>query len=202
MCGRYYLASEDMDRIITSLLRSLDAPGCKMSGEIFPGDTAPVIAPNRARESKAFAMQWGFSLGKGKRLINARSESALEKPMFKESMRIRRCLIPASFYFEWGQEDKTKYMFRPAEGKGVCMAGIYRPEPGGRYAYAVLTRDAAPSIRQLHPRMPVILPSDACLPWLHPETDPDTLLKKACLDMIWAPAEQISLDKWTQDRLY
>lgn len=203
MCGRYYIASEDMEKIISGLLHTLTVPSpVKTEGEVFPGDTALIIAPNRKREARAFAMDWGFRLEKGKRLINARSESARSKPLFRDGMHTRRCLIPASFYYEWGQTDKAKYQFTPQTGPGICMAGIYRPEKDGRYAFTILTRDAAPDLLQVHPRMPVILPADALLPWLSTDIDPDTLLRRAQLDMTYAPAGQISLDKSSADRLY
>ena len=205
MCGRYYLQTEDLHPIIAALLHNMRADAAhpfKVSGEIFPGDLAPVIAPNKAREPKAFAMQWGFVMSGSKRLINARSETAAEKPMFRDSMRFRRCLIPASYYFEWGQKDKAKYCFRMESGQGICMAGLYHREADGRYTYTILTRDAHPGIAHVHSRMPIILPQEALLPWLDEKNAPQQLLKLACTDVACTPAEQIVLDKLLLDGLY
>ena len=204
VCGRYYLKSDDMNAVITSLLRSLDAgnaPRAKMEGEIYPGDTAPVLANNRARMLRAFFMDWGFPLN-NKRVITARSETAAQKSMFRESMQLRRCIIPASFYYEWAVDDHTRYDFRPETGRSLLLAGIYRPEGNGRYSYTVLTRDAAPHMRHLHPRMPVILPADSLIPWLTPGYDPDTLIKASRTDIRFAPAPQLPLDKAPADTLY
>lgn len=203
MCGRYYLKSEDMNTVITSLLRSLESKsgdGVKTGGEIYPGDTAPVLAPNRAGLCRAFFMDWGYPLH-GKRIINARSETAAQKPLFRDGMRSRRCIIPASCYYEWGKIDHQKYNFHPEAGKGLLLAGIYRPEPDGRYSYTVLTRDAAPHLVHLHPRMPLILPADAVTAWLTPGFDPDAVIRNARTDIAFAPAP-LPLDKTASDTVY
>ena len=196
MCGRYYLASEDMNAIITSLLRTLDSRAdahCKRSGEIYPGDAAPVLAHNRQRICRAFFMDWGFQVN-GRRLINARSETAAEKPLFRDSMHARRCIIPASRYYEWSTQTHEKYDFHPETGRSLLLAGIYRPESDGTYSYTVLTRDAAPHLAHLHPRMPVILPADSLTAWLSPDFDPERILRNAREDIAFFPAGQLSFD--------
>ena len=81
MCGRYFIGDDSMStaelqEIIDSLNRHSGKDAVKMSGEIFPTDTVPIIASNRSMVRSAFAMTWGYSLPDGKRVINARSESA------------------------------------------------------------------------------------------------------------------------------
>ena len=105
MCGRYYIESEDSTlellAIIDEVNRKSKAGPVKM-GEIFPTDVAPVIANNRSQKQAAFAMRWGYSMGDDRRpIINARSETAASKPMFNDGMVHRRCLVPASYYYEW-----------------------------------------------------------------------------------------------------
>ena len=135
----------------------------KAGGEIFPGDMAPVvIGGNETRY-----MTWGFPDLAGKRPhINARSETAATSKTFGGAMADRRCLVPASGYFEWKPIDKRrkeKYSITPAGGGLMYMAGIY--SPGGRFA--ILTCDAAPEIFAIHDRMPVILSKDRAAGWLN-----------------------------------
>ena len=70
------------------------------TGEVFPSDTAAVIAKNRQLKPAVFPMRWGFERKGGGLVINARSETAAEKTLFRESAQLRRCLIPASCNFE------------------------------------------------------------------------------------------------------
>lgn len=192
MCGRYYLKSEDMNAIIGTLLRTLERKGvpadAKLNGEIYPGDTAPVLCHNRAHETRAFFMDWGFDVNQ-KRIFNARSETAKEKPMFRESMHQHRCIVPASCYFEWEQTTHQKMNIRPANGHSLFLAGLYRPEKDGRYSYTVLTRAAAPHLESIHPRMPVILPADCIMEWMAPRFNPDLILRHALDALTFSPVD-------------
>ena len=97
MCGRYYIPEEDSAAELQQIIDQLDRKGHRVkTGEIFPSDTVPVIANTKNLQPSPFAMPWGFTLPDGKLIINARSESAAEKPMFRDGMLQRRCLIPAS----------------------------------------------------------------------------------------------------------
>lgn len=104
MCGRYYIAEDDMPeemaRIIEEINRKKTPEGMKTSGEIFPSDIVPVLANSRQQDVQPFAMRWGYTFPNSKPVINARAETAAIKPMFKDGMKQRRCLIPASNYFE------------------------------------------------------------------------------------------------------
>ena len=112
MCGRYYIDdgidSGELQEIIDTVNRRSNADQVKTSGEIFPTDTVPIIANSRAMAPSAFAMSWGYTLPDGKRIINARSESAEEKPMFRDGMAQRRCAVPATNYFEWSVPGSRK----------------------------------------------------------------------------------------------
>jgi putative SOS response-associated peptidase YedK len=209
MCGRYFIQIDDaaMREIIAEAQRQIkraeqeqiehqqhpQQPGyeqlpIKFSGEIFPTDIVPVeIAPAVYQP-----MRWGFTgfrngaATAAKPIINARSETALDKPMFRESMLERRCIIPASGYYEWGsvrqiqaqeslftevttspsQPRKVKYQLtRP--GEPLFLAGCYRCEHGESLPrFVILTRPAAPGIADIHDRMPVIIPQPAASDWL------------------------------------
>jgi len=166
MCGRYYIEDEDMPlellKIIEEVQRrkstSEKEAVLNTHGEIFPTDTVPVIANNRELHPMPFAMQWGYTMYDGKRIINARSETASEKPLFKDGMLQRRCLIPASGYYEWEKraKEKIKYAIKPEGANLLYMAGIYRIEEG-LPVFSVLTRTIAPGIAFIHDSMPVIL---------------------------------------------
>ena len=138
------------------------------SGEIFPGNVAPVLDAER----EARFMLWGFpSPIAGKRpLINARSETAAVKRTFSEAMVSRRCLVPASGYYEWktlGKKHKEKYEFTLPDRETMYMAGIY----SRANQFAILTRAASPSTGDIHDRMPVILPKTLGDVWLSESTD-------------------------------
>ena len=189
MCGRYYIESEDSTlellAIIDEVNRKSKAGPVKM-GEIFPTDVAPVIANNRSQRQAAFAMRWGYSMGDDRRpIINARSETAASKPMFKDGMAHRRCLVPASYYFEWASQDgkKVKYAIRQSGSEMIYLAGLYRIEHGTDPVFTILTRSPAESIAFIHDRMPVILPAAAIGDWLNIKYDANEVIHAAVQDV-------------------
>ena len=106
------MKSPVMDSIVEQMNKS---PLCKrfteglskqitMSGDVFPTNIAPVIASSRSQERAVFPMAWGFkSKETGSLLINCRFESAASKQTWKDSWANHRCIIPASWYYEWEQ---------------------------------------------------------------------------------------------------
>lgn len=192
MCGRYFIDGGAMEALWREIVGALNphaaANRVKTSGEIFPTDTVPVIANSHALTPSVFAMSWGYTLPDGKRIINARSETAADKPLFRDGMARRRCVVPASHYFEWERSGgaKTKYAIRPEVDGVLWMAGLYRIE-NGRPAFVVLTRDVAKSIAFIHSRMPVILPAEKVFDWLDPQCSAKDLLRDAVLDVRYRP---------------
>lgn len=182
MCGRFFLADSDNSGELRSIIDQLNRRGATVkTGEIFPTDTVPVLANNRNRRVVPFPMQWGYTLPDGRLLINARSETAGEKPLFQDAMRQHRCLIPATNYFEWEKRgrEKIKYAIRQADAGLLYMAGLYRVE-NGRAVFTILTREPAEQIRFIHDRMPVILTSDAKQDWLNLDCNAAQILAQAC----------------------
>jgi putative SOS response-associated peptidase YedK len=119
-------------------------------------------------------------------MINARAETAAEKPAFRQAFQRRRCLVPADGFFEWkkvessqGQQSKTPYWIHRADGGPFVMAGLWErwELQGGSplHTFTILTADAVPEIRHIHPRMPVILPRESVEKWLHPGSGPEEL---------------------------
>ncbi len=206
MCTRFYLSGEDEElaalkaQVLRSpLADSFIRAGCPIlgAGEIRPTAVVPVLAPNRRGKVGAFPMRWGFRLPKGPLLVNARVETAASKPAFREAWRSRRCLIPASWYYEWShlvdrQGRKVvgaKYMLQPQGEVRAWLAGLYRLEEG-LPSFTVLTREAAEDIRYIHDRMPLILPQARLEEWLAPATLPETLLPYALTAMVAEKLEQ------------
>lgn len=192
MCGRYFIDGDDLpeelERILEELNRKNTPKNLKTSGEIFPSDVVPVLANSRRQDVQPFAMRWGYSFPGGRPVINARAETAAEKPLFRDGMRQRRCLIPASSYFEWERREgqKTKYAIRPAGAEMLYLAGIYHLENHDGAvvpSFAILTRSAAPEIAFIHDRNLVILPPDCARDWLKVENRADEVLRRALQEM-------------------
>lgn len=187
MCCRYYIAEDDREGELADIIAGLqryEGKQVRLSGEIFPTDRVPVIANDRRLKPRPFAMEWGYRLSGGKLLINARSETAGQRELFRDGMKQRRCLIPFSWYFEWETrgKEKRRYAIRPG-GMNTCrMAGIYRLEQG-RPVFTVLTREPADSIAFIHDRMPVILPEEAGKDWLNPRFTAEDVLCAAMLNV-------------------
>jgi putative SOS response-associated peptidase YedK len=183
MCGRYFLEPEMSDeewaKIVEALNRRPIPAGTKIAGEVFPTDVVPALAGG-----KVVAMRWGFTkpVGTGV-VINARSETAGEKPMFR---RAARCLIPAGGYYEWGREDRVKYALT-GPNRTIYMAGLYRAEDAGPARFVILTRAAAPSVSHIHDRMPVILEGPARRAWLNPSVPAGEVLSEAVGEVQSAP---------------
>lgn len=159
-------------------------------GEIFPGDAAAVLALNKSRNPSVFVMNWGFHMDK-RLIFNARLETVASKPMFRESLRWRRCLIPASAYYEWDHrpDRPVKYLFRPEDQPVMYMCGLYRIENDPRRpAFTILTQDASADVSCFHDRMPVVIPKELASQWLQQDTDPSVVLQHALEHMTFQPA--------------
>ena len=102
---------------------------------------------------------------------------------FGEAMADRRCVVPASAYFEWkqtGKKRKEKYEFTLPRRAPLYMAGIYSTD--GRFA--ILTRDAAPAMTEIHDRMPVIFPKSLIDVWLRQSPE---VVDQALTDLQFSP---------------
>lgn len=192
MCGRFYIeedTAEDLQRIIDALNRRYNGNSlAKTKGEIRPTEIIPVVANSPSMAISAFAMKWGYTMPDGKPMFNARSETAATKPMFADGMKQRRCIIPATLYFEWDKHgtQMIKHAIFPTGSDLIYMAGICRVEEK-RAACSILTRKPADCIAHIHDRMPVILPKDAVRDWLNLRYDPHEVLSAAIDDMTFQP---------------
>ena len=196
MCGRYCIEDDDLveelQAIIQEVHRKLDEQNKGVTvktGEIFPTDVVPLITNNKQLAPTPFAMEWGSSLPDGKLIINARSETAAEKPLFRDGTFNRRRLVPAINYFEWEKrgKEKVKYAIRPSGSSMLYMAEVYRTE-NGKAGFSIFTREPAEQISFIHNRMPMILPETAKQDWLNLRNSADEVLREANMDGAYAMA--------------
>ncbi len=180
MCGRFHMGeTEEIQKILEIIKKhGTDIETIKHSGDINPGDTVPVMAAGADGRPSAFAMRWGYRIN-NKIVFNARSETAVDKPSFSEGMRLRRCVIPATHYYEWDAE-KNRYSFFN-EHDFVFLAGIYRMEENP--VFTILTREPSEKIRRVHSRMPVVLPRNQIREWMRPNTDVQSIMANAVTDL-------------------
>ncbi len=192
MCGRY-------DLVVTGGMLAarfgisagdagVDLEGWQPRYNIAPSQLNPVVVAEEEQGKRLVSlvnMKWGLVPSWAKEpkaafsTINARAETITEKPAFRKLLYSRRCLVPATGYFEWAAaEGKQPYrVLVTAEGNGAedriaAMAGLYdvwRGEYGEPLlTYTIITTEASPLLRGLHERMPVILSREDEMIWLDP----------------------------------
>ncbi len=168
MCGRYTLFTEADNPELLGILRDIErkyGPGAVSAGEVFPTGRAPILVAEADRTCTERGT-WGFPrYGRGGVVINARAETAAQRPMFRESLLRRRCAVPSAGFYEWDAR-KTKYLFRLPAQPCLYLAGLYDMF-GGERRYVVLTTAANDSVRDVHERMPVLLSRDTLEAWIH-----------------------------------
>ncbi len=188
MCGRFTLHTPR--EILTRRFQvDLDAPDLTARYNIAP--TQPVLTVRQARDGqrRAEEMRWGLvphwakDPRIGARMINARSETAADKPAFRDALRHRRCLVPADGFYEWapaGRGPKQPlHIARPDHGL-FAFAGLFERwralDESWLETCTLLTTDSNRRLASIHDRMPVILPPADWVLWLDPAVhDPERL---------------------------
>ena len=176
MCGRYYFTTNSSDEKLNAISKAMEEryPGEYKIGEIFPGDIVPAVID---RMGKIVAVPAGFGFPgyqDNKLIINARSETAVEKKTFADNLRERRVILPASGFFEWSHDGKkTKYYFTVDSMQAIYLCGIYKIVDG-KPRFVILTRAANESMIETHDRMPVIVGENSVRPYL---TDRDAAME-------------------------
>ena len=178
MCGRYYIDidNEEFKKILEEAQRNIYEN--YKTGEIFPTNIAPIYIEDD-NKMKPLLAKWGFPKWDGKGIIiNARAETLNEKQMFKRLISSNRCIVPASYYFEWKKEEhgKDKYKINKP-GSNIYMAGLYNiitdtnnqlslfDEKKDIY-YTIITRNSNDSVSHIHSRMPLIFNIEEINKWL------------------------------------
>lgn len=192
MCGRYQFSTQKYQafrQIVQSAQRhagQVQATGtAEFTGDVAPAQQAPVLIAEGDRVTAVF-QRWGIPGWQGGLVINARAETVCEKTMFRRSMVGRRCVIPATGYYEWDAA-RHKYLFQRPESP-LYLAGVY-DNVEGQDCFVVLTTAPNDSVRDIHDRMPLILSHDQVRPWL---TDPRAALE--LLTVVPPPMERESED--------
>jgi putative SOS response-associated peptidase YedK len=179
MCGRFTLTSTP-EALAERF--GLDAPpSFAPRFNIAPGqDVLAVRARDGAR--RAEPLRWGLvppwsQPASGAPLINARAETAAERPAFRDAFRARRCIVPASGFYEWADLGgyRQPYWIAPRDGALLGIAALWErwiaPDGARLESCALLTTAANERIAQLHDRMPAILARGDYAAWLDPERD-------------------------------
>ncbi len=168
MCGRYLFSTQEykeFQQIVRDAQRRSNGQHNELNfpaGDIAPTNEAPVLIASGDKVVAEF-QRWGIPGWRGGLMINARSETVCEKPMFRKSMVAQRCAIPASGYYEW-DAGKHKYFFQ-IPGKPIYLAGIYDNIEGVN-CFVILTTSPNETVKDIHDRMPLILNHDQVRPWL------------------------------------
>ncbi len=194
MCGRFGLFAEldalaEQFNFDPSIMRDIYSPRWNIP------PTVPVLTVRRssdkrtAGENTAGLLRWGMTGARGSQagrssrtLFNARGETVHTLPSFRDAFATRRCLIPASGFYEWRKDSsgiRTPEWFRRNDGTPIAFAGIWSREltPDGYIdACAIITCAANNLVSGVHHRMPVVLPPRSYRQWLRADEDPDALL--------------------------
>lgn len=195
MCGRY-VQDASLDEL-KRLFKIAVPPATNLAPRYNIAPTQPVCAIRLAQEDggtdaapgsrEMVMMRWGLvpfwmkDVPKSRPLINARAETVAQKPSFRGAFRHRRCLVPATGWYEWttrrGQSAKQPVLIRPhkADNRPFAFAGLWDcwTGPGGDnwlLSLVILTMPAHPSLSHIHHRMPVVLKPDSYDIWLRSVT--------------------------------
>ena len=215
MCTWFYADRSNLSGFIdragrlplAETIMNVMAKPVKMWGNIRPTDMAAVLAPNKQGNMAVFPMIWGFNHeSSDKPLVNCRIETADQKALWKDSWLNRRCIIPASWYYEWGvlpseagirvenetpKIKKDKFAIQPEGEEITYLAGLYRFEEyqGVQIPmFTVLTRQSVAPVSEIHDRMPLILAKDDLNEWINKDSDPRNVAKKAVTNLVMEKA--------------
>ena len=191
MCGRYFFGDRTADEVEKELGLRPGSVSPRL-GDATPGMMLPGIVRSRSSAGNSGAQSsagltdvqdlfWGLKGSDGKLIINARAESAADKPMFSESIMRRRCLLPAAGFYEWDR-DKTRFVFKRTDGKPMYLAGFYDLS-ANKDSFVILTTAANKSMEPVHDRMPVMIDAVNAQDYL---TD-----AAAALDMLKEPMPEL-----------
>lgn len=202
VCGRYTyrLTWKQLQRLLTLL----DWPEVELEPRynVAPMQSAPVVRLNKDGGRVGAMLRWGLvpfwadDPSIGSKLINARSETAFDKPAFRKAIAERRCVVPISGFYEWqaieGERVKRPHYITRADGEPIMLAGVWerwrdksasesgsKPESDPLDTFAILTTAPNALMRPLHDRMPAILNTEQRETWLDPASERPAL--ESCL---------------------
>lgn len=184
MCGRLNLRTTPSQ--IASLFGVEYCPPFDARYNIAPTQDVLVDRLNDRGEQELQFLRWGLipfwadDIKIGYKLINARSETAAEKPSFRAALKQRRCLIPVSGFYEWKRDGKTKIPFHihRDDDQPFALAGLWERWEKGNGAvesFTILTTAANSFMTTIHDRMPVVIPQNEFPVWLDNNVKPHAL---------------------------
>ncbi len=178
MCGRFglFVTPEVLEEYfaLTDFTAAL-SPRARYN--LTPGQAVAVVREHEGRR-RLDVLQWGLipfwakDATIGRKLVNARLDTVATKPAFREAWTRRRCLIPASGFYEWSEpvdDRKRPHFIRPADEPVLALAGLWRSPAGDKLETCVIvTTDASAQLAPIHDRLPLLIPRDAFALWLDP----------------------------------
>lgn len=185
MCGRYGLVDTSKLRDSFDIDNSDELRDLKPRYNVAPSQWLPVITRNGKNHVQL--MRWGLLPHWAKdpkiayMMINARAETLHSKPSYQKPLRTQRCLVPASYFFEWREtkEGKVPYLIRLKNHEIFAFAGLYdvndKVEEKELKTYTIITTEPNSLVEPIHNRMPVILKKTTENIWLDPDYDVEKL---------------------------
>ncbi len=173
MCGRYSITATD-DELESEF--GVAFADHEPRFNVAPTQAAPVVRLGSDGEHESLSIKWGFTPRQSPvaPLINARVETAAHRNSFRESFRHRRCLVPATGFYEWKSRGEP-ILFRRRTGDVFALAGLWTSERDD-LKFTLLTGPAQDPVVDIHHRMPIILPVEARPAWLDASlTDADAV---------------------------
>jgi putative SOS response-associated peptidase YedK len=184
MCGRYSFILED-EMIKERFGVTVRTAIYKARYNCAPTQKLAVISNENPGELSLYRWglipSWANDISIGNKLINAKSETILEKPSFRNSFKNKRCLVLSDGFYEWRKgPEKTPFRITRRDGSAFAMAGIWDrwtgPEGEEIRSFAILTTGSNSLMEKIHDRMPVILDTETEKRWIG-NTSPESLLE-------------------------
>ncbi|HVS35806.1 MAG TPA: SOS response-associated peptidase [Gemmataceae bacterium] len=207
MCGRFFFLSAGP--AVADLFQLAGVPELAPRFNIAPTQPVLAVGLDKAGQRNVATFRWGlvprWAADVKLAPINARVETAADKPMFAEALRQRRCLIPADGYYEWQRQGKAKqpFCFRPHDDRPFAFAGIWEawcPESGPPLlTCAILTTAANDLVRPVHDRMPLILDPRHYDLWIDRNVQEPAVLTDALRPVPADALHAYSVSPWVND---
>jgi putative SOS response-associated peptidase YedK len=201
MCGRFGASYRDL-KAVWNLHGDFSF---QKRYNIAPSQEVPVIIRNDDGRNEAKVMKWGLvpswapDASMGQRMINARSETLLEKPSFKQAVDNRRCLVPANGFYEWRHDGKRKVPMwiqfktrEPFAFPGLWDCWIDRDTGTNLYTFTIITTRANALLRPIHDRMPVMYDREMGRQWLEQPFGNDEMM----LSLVLQPVQSERLEAY------